>query len=173
MKRTRRTVANFFLWCQGKAREQVPFFFSPFRFHREFRRPTLRSFFFVSKPLRFSAKTASNPVPPLNSDFVITPTPILTPWQNFASAVEGSCISVGTSVTRLTYGPCVYRASHWHNFAWEVLTPVSPKNSLTTVMQEPLNYGGLSRTDIVAPGQPIVFPAGCAVRFLCIYLFIF
>lgn len=37
---------------------------------------------------------------------------------------------------------------------------MTPAVSLTTVMQEPSNFGGLSRTDIVAPGQSIVFPAG-------------
>jgi hypothetical protein len=105
-------------------------------------------------------ETESNPVLPLNSDFLITPTPILTPWQNGASAVAGSSTAVGASVGRLTYGPCVYRAAHWHNFAWEVLTPVTPAVSLTTVMQEPSNFGGLTRTDIVAPGQSVVFPAG-------------
>ena len=105
-------------------------------------------------------ETASNPVLPLNSDFLITPTPILTPWQNGASVVAGSFTAVGASVGRLTYGPCVYRAAHWHNFAWEVLTPVTPAVSLTTVMQEPSNSGGLTRTDIVAPGQSVVFPAG-------------
>jgi hypothetical protein len=102
-------------------------------------------------------QTASNPVPSLNSDFLITPKPILTPWQNGASAVAGSSSSVGASVGRVTFGPCVYRAAHWHNIAWEVLTPVTPAVSLTTVMQEP---SGLRRTDIVAPGQSIVFPAG-------------
>ena len=70
--------------------------------------------------------TASNPTPPLNGDFLITPTPILTPWMNGASASEGSTSDIGASVTRLTYGPCVYRGAHWHNFAWEVLTPVTP-----------------------------------------------
>ena len=103
--------------------------------------------------------TASNPTPPLSGDFLITPTPILTPWQNGASASEGSTSDIGASVTRLTYGPCVYRClqaplivfffkkvilfyfflltltspkqktlrgAHWHNFAWEVLTPVTP-----------------------------------------------
>ena len=104
-------------------------------------------------------QTASNPVPSLNSDFLITPKPILTPWQNGASAVAGSSSSVGASVGRVTFGPCVYRAAHWHNIAWEVLTPVTPAVSLTTVMQEPSNPG-LRRTDIVAPGQSIVFPAG-------------
>ena len=112
-------------------------------------------------PSALAEQTASSPVPPLNADFLITPTPILTPWQNGASAVEGSTTAVGASVTRLTYGPCVYRGAHWHNFAWEVLTPVTPGVSLTTVMQEPSNYGGgLSRTDVVAPGQSIAFPAG-------------
>lgn len=91
----------------------------------------------------------------------MTLSPILTPWQNGASASEGSSQAVGASVTRLTYGPCVYRGAHWHNFAWEVLTPISPSLSLTTVMQEPSNAGGgKARTDSVAPGQSIVFPVG-------------
>lgn len=60
-------------------------------------------------------QTPSNPVPPLNSDFVITPTPILTPYNApNTSAFEGSSSAVGVSVARLQYGPCVYRAAHWH-----------------------------------------------------------
>ena len=39
--------------------------------------------------------TASNPTPPLSGDFLITPTPILTPWQNGASASEGSSSDIG------------------------------------------------------------------------------
>ena len=50
-------------------------------------------------------ETASNPVLPLNSDFLITPTPILTPWQNGASVVAGSFTAVGASV--LNFPPVV------------------------------------------------------------------
>ena len=57
-------------------------------------------------------QTASYPIPPLNSDFLVTHTPVLTPWQNGASAVVGSSSSVGASVGRVTFGPCVYRAAH-------------------------------------------------------------
>ena len=106
-------------------------------------------------------QSASNPSPKLDSDFLITPSPILTPWQNGGSASEGSTDALAASVARLTFGACVYRAAHWHSVAWEVLTPVTPGLSLTTVMQEPSNFGsGASRTDVVAPGQSISFPAG-------------
>ena len=48
-------------------------------------------------------QTASNPVPPLNSDFLITPSPILQPWNApNVSALEGSSSAVGVSVARLT-----------------------------------------------------------------------
>lgn len=100
-------------------------------------------------------QTAAQPSPPLNSDFLITPTPILTPWTNGASASEGSSTAVANSVARLTYGPCVYRSMHWHAFAWEVLTPVTAGLTLTSTMQEPSNYGGLNRVDQIAPGQSI------------------
>ena len=120
---------------------------------------------FGSSTAALAQQTPSNPSPPLNSDFLITPAPILTPWQNGGSASEGSSSAVAASVARLTFGPCGYRSAHWHSFAWEVLTPVTPGLSLTTVMQEPSNAGGaggggLSRTDVVAPGQSIAFPAG-------------
>lgn len=69
---------------------------------------------------------ASNPTPPVNADFLVTPSPILTPWQNGASSCEGFLQAVGASVTRLNYGPCVYRGAHRHNFVWEVQTPISP-----------------------------------------------
>jgi hypothetical protein len=105
-------------------------------------------------------QTASNPSPPLNSDFLITLTPAQTPWTDGASIVQGSSTAVGNSVARITYGACVYRALHWHSFAWEALTPVTPGLSLTSVMEEPSNYGGLTRTDQIAPGQSLTYPAG-------------
>jgi len=50
----------------------------------------LRLFFFVlalaAATTASAEQTASNPVPPLNGDFLMTPSPILTPWANGASA---------------------------------------------------------------------------------------
>ena len=112
--------------------------------------------------LALATTAAAQVSPPLNGDFLITPTPILTPWTNGASALEGSSTSVGNSVARLIYGPCVYRAAHWHSAAWEVLTPVSPTLSLMSVMEQPSNAAGGAqlRTDIIAPGQSLTIPQG-------------
>ena len=112
--------------------------------------------------LALAATAAAQVSPPLNGDFLITPTPILTPWTTGASAVEGSSTSVGNSVARLVYAPCGYRAAHWHSTAWEVLTPVSPTLSLTSVMEQPSNGAGGAqlRTDIIAPGQSLTIPQG-------------
>ena len=134
--------------------------------------------------------------PPLNGDFLITQTPILTPWQNGVTANSGSSTSIGATASRIVLGPCVYRTAHWHNLAWEVQTPLTPgvrrhffgfliffvfcakpgnkkklktkkktktkifQLSLTSVMAQPSSAGGLSRTDIVAPGESIAYPAG-------------
>ena len=43
-------------------------------------------------------QTASNPTPSLfDSDFFIKPTPILKPWGNGSTAVEGSSVAVGAN----------------------------------------------------------------------------
>ena len=60
----------------------------------------------------------------------------------------------------MTYGPCVYLDAHWHSFAWEVLTPLSPTLSLTSIMQNPTSAGGQDRTDIIQPGQSLAIPQG-------------
>ena len=114
-----------------------------------------------SAEVALAQQTLTGPTPALNSDLLLTiSNPILTPWENGASATDASSAAVGATVARITFGPCVYRTAHWHNLAWEVLTPLSPSLSLTAVMQEPSNAGGKQRTDVVAPGQSIVFPAG-------------
>lgn len=109
-------------------------------------------------------QTSVNPMPSLTaSNFVITPSAILTPWTNGASAMEGSSTAIGNSVARLTYGPCVYRTAHWHAFAWELLTPTSPTLALTSVMESPSNAPGGGNqllTVIIQPGQSITYPAG-------------
>lgn len=40
------------------------------------------------------------------------------------------------------------------------MTPTTPGVALTSVMQQPSNYGGQTRTDVIQPGQSITYPAG-------------
>lgn len=96
----------------------------------------------------------------LNGDFLISSSPILTPWANGASAVAGSSTSVGNSVARVTFGACTYIVAHSHANAFEVLTPITPDLSLTSYMEEPTSSGGALRTDIVAPTDSITYPQG-------------
>lgn len=75
-------------------------------------------------------QSSTNPAPPLNGDYLISTSPILTPWANGASAVAGSSNTLGNSVARVTFGACTYLVSHSHAFAWEVLTPVTAGRSV-------------------------------------------
>ena len=64
----------------------------------------------------------------------------------------------GASVAHLTYGPCAFRAAHWHAFSWEVLSPTAG-GPLLSVMQSPAEPGKLRR-DVVAVQQSFAIPQG-------------
>lgn len=98
--------------------------------------------------------------PPLNGDFQISLSPILTPWANGASANAGSSNSVGNSVARVTFGACTYLVAHSHANAWELLTPITPGLSLSSFLESPTSEGGQLRTFTVGPDQSITFPQG-------------
>jgi len=72
--------------------------------------------------------------------------------------VIGSSRRVDNSVARVTLGPCAYDVSHWHP-AWEVITPISPTNAITSILQEPSPASSTHKT-VVQPGQSFAIPTG-------------
>jgi len=45
---------------------------------------------------------------------------------------------------------------HWHATAWEVITPISPTNALTSILQDPAP-GSSTRTTVVQPGNRLPY----------------
>ena len=105
------------------------------------------------------AKALGSAAQPLFADLSIAPVPGLTPWGSNSSYVSGSSARIENSVARLTLGPCAYLVAHWHATAWEVITPISPTNALTSFLQDPAP-GSMTKKTLIQPGQSFTYPQG-------------